>query len=174
MRLRFAVLAVTAGLLGCSGAATSGGLRVTVELEAGLVSRCAKVVATGASERESGPVLLAGRSSFVVAVAQDGERPDVRLEAIGYSDEACNFPTNPPERSDVVTAGFSPEVAEVTLLLRKRPAPDAGADAGSDGGVEDGLSHRMVTTGKAYALQPEGRQAPAGVRVPVPEAVQEV
>jgi hypothetical protein len=41
----------------------------------------------------------------------------------------------------------------------------------ADGSVEDGLSHRMVAASKAYALQPEGRQAPAGVSVPAPEAV---
>jgi hypothetical protein len=42
----------------------------------------------------------------------------------------------------------------------------------ADGTVDDGVSHRMVTTGKAYKLQPVGQRAPAGVRVPAPEAVQ--
>lgn len=41
----------------------------------------------------------------------------------------------------------------------------------ADGSVEDGLSHRMVTVGKAYKLQPVGQQVPAGVRVPDAESV---
>ena len=37
----------------------------------------------------------------------------------------------------------------------------------ADGSVEDGLSHRMVTTGKAYKLQDVGVRPP--VRVELPE-----
>ena len=36
----------------------------------------------------------------------------------------------------------------------------------ADGAVEDGLTHRMLTVGKAYGLQPEGKQPPRGVQVP--------
>lgn len=140
MRLRLACGALLGALVGCSGSPSTGGLRVTVELEAGLTSRCAKVLASGASERESGPVLLDGRSRFVVGIAQDGERAETRLEAVGYSDDGCTFPTLPAERSDLVVAGFTPEVAEVTLLLRKRPTPDAGTDAGTgDAGTDAGV-----------------------------------
>jgi site-specific DNA-cytosine methylase len=42
----------------------------------------------------------------------------------------------------------------------------------ADGVVQDGLSHRMVTQGKAYSLQPEGRQPPANIQVPEAEQVQ--
>ena len=42
----------------------------------------------------------------------------------------------------------------------------------ADGTVEDGLSHRMVTMGKAYKLQAEGQQPPPGVVLPAPEAAQ--
>jgi hypothetical protein len=42
----------------------------------------------------------------------------------------------------------------------------------ADGSVEDGLSHRMVTQGKAYTLQVAGQQLPDGVVVPAAEAVQ--
>jgi hypothetical protein len=42
----------------------------------------------------------------------------------------------------------------------------------ADGSVEDGLSHRMVTAGKAYSLQLPERQPPAGVNVPQVEQVQ--
>ena len=42
----------------------------------------------------------------------------------------------------------------------------------ADGVVEDGLSHRMVTQGKAYSLQSEDKQPPAHVRVPATEAIQ--
>jgi hypothetical protein len=42
----------------------------------------------------------------------------------------------------------------------------------ADGVVEDGLSHKMVTQGKAYSLQPEGKQPPGRVMVPAAEQVQ--
>jgi hypothetical protein len=41
-----------------------------------------------------------------------------------------------------------------------------------DGVVEDGLSHTMVTRGKAYELKPEGQRQPARVKVPAAEPVQ--
>jgi hypothetical protein len=41
----------------------------------------------------------------------------------------------------------------------------------ADGTVVDEVSHRMLTMGKAYSLQAEGRQAPQGVVVPEAEAV---
>ncbi|MGV2337244.1 MAG UNVERIFIED_CONTAM: hypothetical protein LVR18_25190 [Planctomycetaceae bacterium] len=36
----------------------------------------------------------------------------------------------------------------------------------SDGSEEDGLTHRLVTTGRGYRLQAVGVQPPAGVRLP--------
>jgi hypothetical protein len=41
----------------------------------------------------------------------------------------------------------------------------------ADGLVEDGVSHRMVTVGKAYKLQQVKQRVPRGVVVPGPERV---
>ncbi len=127
-------------LLGCSGAPGSGALRVTVELEPGLTSRCAKVVARGTLERESGPVSLAGRTRFVVGVTQAGEQAEASLQALGFSDEACTVPTAPAERSALVSAAFAPGVVEVTLRLAPASASDGGVDGGAgDGGLDGGV-----------------------------------
>jgi hypothetical protein len=41
----------------------------------------------------------------------------------------------------------------------------------ADGIIEDGLTHRLVTKGKGYQLQPEDAQVPAGVQVPAVDPV---
>jgi hypothetical protein len=41
----------------------------------------------------------------------------------------------------------------------------------ADGVVEEGVSHRVLTKGKAYTLQPVKQSAPRGVVVPKPEQV---
>jgi hypothetical protein len=41
----------------------------------------------------------------------------------------------------------------------------------ADGLVEEGVSHRMITGGKAYKLQPVKQRVPRGMVVPEPEQV---
>ena len=41
----------------------------------------------------------------------------------------------------------------------------------ADGKVEEGVSHRALTGGKAYTLQPLRQRVPRGVVVPEPEPV---
>ena len=128
-------LIVIAGamVVGCSSPTQQGSLRVFVELEPGLKSRCARVVARGLTVRESTPVLLDGRTSFVVGVTRDEEGPDVLVQANGYSDEACTTPTEPPEASESLVGEFGSPTPSVLLTLRQRVLRDGGTDADGDG-----------------------------------------
>lgn len=128
-------LLLTAGALtvGCSSPSQPGSLRVFVELEPGLKSRCARVVARGLSVRESTPVRLEGRTSFVAGITRDDEGPDVLVQAHGYSDEGCSTLTEPPESSESLVGEFGAPTPSVLLTLRQRAPRDGGVDGDGDG-----------------------------------------
>lgn len=124
----------TAGLFSCSSSpASPGSLRVVVNVEPGLGSRCARVVAQGAAERESSAVALDGRARFVVGIAQNDQPDDVAVQARGYSDEACTTLTVPSEVSELLPARFRSPPAEVMVSLGREPGGDGGVDLDGDG-----------------------------------------
>lgn len=118
-----------------------GGLNVTVEIGSGATSRCLQVAAKhgGAFELRSNPVAIAGKTQVAIGVAQ-GKLPDnIVLYAEGFSDPGCSTPSDPPERSRDVAAGFLPgTVRDVMLTL---PAAGPGREtACADGLDSDGDS----------------------------------
>lgn len=126
---------------GCaSNPPATGNIRVDVELEAGLVSRCVKVTVSDGDERkETAPMLTDGKTLLVVAVLPEGMRSMVKVQAHGYSDDGCTRLTSPAERSDAVNAMFEVPVHNVRLVVRRaEDLSDAGTDAGVDGGVDAG------------------------------------
>lgn len=139
--MRQALVVLSAGvLLSCSSQPVgTGSLKVVVTLQAGLKSRCARVVARGNSQRESTPILLADRTSFTVGVAQDVEPLDVEVQSLGFSDDACTTLTVPAETSETRAARFTSPATEVVLTLRLEPVTqaDGGVDRDGDGSTSD-------------------------------------
>lgn len=118
----------------------TGALRVEVELDASLQSRCLKVTATdGVVTRETDAIPLAGqRSPLVIAVLPQGMLASVTVQAIGYADAACTQLTVPAEQSDATEGLFAVPFGVVTLTLAP-VRPDGGVDAGADAGVDAGV-----------------------------------
>lgn len=165
--LRLAVLALSAGLVGCPAKVSTGGLQVLVELEPGLISRCVKVTATdGAQTRESKAIPLAGKTSPLhVGVFRDGFAATVSVQAIGFSDEGCTTLAL-GEQSESVDGTFGTPPQVVTVKLRpgsngdggtgggtgQDGGSDAGADAGMDAGTDAGLDAGIDNDRDGYPL----------------------
>lgn len=132
MRRPLLVLSL-AVMFGCGNPLSSGSLRVLVIMEPGLGSRCARVTARGSSQRHSSPVVLAGRSSFVIGIAQEREPEEVTLQAEGFADDECTRPSAPAENSEVLATRFGTPTTAVMLTLRLSPFRDGGVDADGDG-----------------------------------------
>lgn len=115
-------------LVSCSGQ-PDGSLRVVVNVGTGVRSHCAKVFAYGDRARESTPVLLAGRTSFVVGILQNGEPDDVDVQVVGYLNDDCSLLTQPSEASPRVGARFARPTPQLTLTLE---ASDGGVDLDQD------------------------------------------
>jgi hypothetical protein len=142
---RLLLLAFPAALISCSSnPPAAGSLRVVVEFEPGVKSTCVRLVARGASDRESMSVPVMGHTSLTFGIAQLGEPDAVDVQALGYADEACTMRTAPLEETESVTAQFGAPTPEVRLTLKVVSAQrDGGSDggepdAGQDGGLRDG------------------------------------
>lgn len=131
------LLAAGAMTVACSSPTPPGSLRVFVSVDPGLKSRCARVTARGLSVRESTPVLLEGRTSFVIGIAQEEDGPDVLVQAKGFSDDACTTLTVPPENSDAVLGSYGAPTPSVLLTLKVGALRDGGVDADGDGYASD-------------------------------------
>ncbi|MGV3624803.1 MAG: MopE-related protein [Archangium sp.] len=135
------LLAVSVLLAACSSnPPATGALRVEVEFNSSLSSRCVKVTATdGEVTRETNPLVLAGKTSpLIVAIYPEGMLSRVDVQALGYSDEACTQRTTPLEQTDRVEGEFAEPYGTVKLVLA-RERPDAGTDAGIDAGTDAGV-----------------------------------
>lgn len=121
-------------LASCSGRpAFDGSLRVIVNVESGVRSRCVNVMVRGKHERSlKRPIVLDGGASFTVGVFQDDEQADVLVQALGFADEACTTRTVPAEESEVAQARFSPDIGVVTVTLGASRS-DGGVDQDGDG-----------------------------------------
>jgi hypothetical protein len=133
MRRPLLILASTVWCACASPPPASGSLRVQVNVEPGLRSLCARLVARGRVERESSAVVLSGRTHFVVGIAQEDESAEVLLQAQGYADEGCTTLMVPPENSELLAARYGMPSPAVMLTLRLRQARDGGVDADGDG-----------------------------------------
>ena len=134
--MRRALLIVSTMLLSCTFSnSPPGSVRVLVNVEPGVSSRCARVIARGNAQRDSSAVLLAGKTQFVIGIAQQGEGPDVFVQAQGFADDECTVPSVPAEISELLATRFaSPSTAVmITLRLNQPKVPDAGVDADGDG-----------------------------------------
>ena len=129
-------------IAGCSSKPSTGGIQVQVVLAPGLKSACARVEVTSASggaPLETGPIVLAGKSSpLVVGVAPTGQDQPVTVQAIGYSDTGCNSRTVPAEVSDTASGSFTEPVTILTVTLAPA-STDGGTDGGADGGADAGV-----------------------------------
>ncbi|MDP3154558.1 MAG: putative metal-binding motif-containing protein [Archangium sp.] len=136
MRRRLLLL-TSAVMLGCASPppSSSGSLRVVVHVEPGLGSRCARVIARGSAQRDSSPVLLSGRTSFVIGIAQEHEPEEVILQAQGFADDECTRLSVPAENSEPLVTRFGTPTTSAMLVLRQSPGLDAGVDADGDGFV---------------------------------------
>ncbi len=133
MRRRLLFL-TSAVMLGCaSPPSSSGSLRVLVNVVPGLGSRCARVIARGETQRGSSPVVLAGRTSFVIGIAQEREPEEVTLQAQGFADDECTRQSVPTENSELLVTRFGDPTTVAMLILRLSPVQDGGVDADGDG-----------------------------------------
>lgn len=146
MRLPSRYLLLLTGLLAAcsSNPPATGALRVEVEFNSSLTSRCVKVTATdGVVTRETDAIALAGKTSpLIIAIYPQGMLSSVDVQALGFADDACTTRTAPLEQSDVVAGHFEEPFGTVKLTLtRERPdaGSDGGLDAGTDGGVDAGV-----------------------------------
>lgn len=149
-------LLLLVGAAGCERGAASAtsALAVTVRLDEGVAPACVlvRVLVDGQRPRATSPMRPTGREALQVAVYRDDLPAVVRVEAVGFADEACTVEPSPAVRSDAVEASFGDGVSRVEVLLRRLPAGDGGAadagavdagpndDAGTpaDGGADDG------------------------------------
>ena len=134
--MRRALLTVSTMLLSCTSSnPVPGSVRVLVNVEPNLRSRCARVIARGNVQRDSSAVRLGARTHFVIGIAQEDEPTEVFVQAQGYSDDACTVPSVPAENSELLSTRFaSPSTAVMVTLRSGRAAvPDAGVDADGDG-----------------------------------------
>jgi Putative metal-binding motif len=124
-------------LWACGTSPQSVGLRVEVELSAGLSAQCAKVEVrdlSGAALVETMPMPLSGKDRLVVGLAR-GELPStIRVQARGYQDPECAAGTFSGEASDEREGTFASPPTVISLVLA-RPVVDGGV---FDGGVGDG------------------------------------
>ncbi|MEW5741601.1 MAG: putative metal-binding motif-containing protein [Myxococcota bacterium] len=140
--LVFAGVAVAVLAVGCSGKPSTGGLQVKVHLEPGLRSTCVRVEvrpAGGGGAVESGPIVLAGKTSpLIVGVANTGQAQPVTVQAVGYADTDCNSRTAPPEVSNTASGSFADPVTVLEVTLAPA-STDGGTDGGADGGMDGGV-----------------------------------
>lgn len=148
-RARLGLLLAAGFVAGCgSPAATSGYLSVTVSWDEGVTAPCFRVQVRpegGGTAVRSGPLARpSDRSSLVVAVYQDALPTGVRVEALGFADEACTLLTEPLEASSPVSATFrAGKTVDVSLRVHAAAPGDGGVDAGTDAGLDAGTDAGM-------------------------------
>lgn len=131
MRLSSRLLALLLGVL-TSCVPKQGYLDVTVNLGAGVKSTCVKVVlvadtSTGQVKKETKPMKLTG-TSLHVAVYRDALPETVSIQALGFSNDACDVRTVPTEESTLDAATFAQTPTAVTLQLVRGAATDGDGD----------------------------------------------
>lgn len=122
-QFRSLFVALAAAVLSCSAPPVTGAaLRVSIELEQGLRSRCVALEvrdAAGATRRSRG-ALTQGRTVLSAAIFRDDLPATVTLQAIGFSDDACTMATTPAEVSESSEESFpASNVKDVTLTVRR-------------------------------------------------------
>ncbi|MBK7860303.1 MAG: hypothetical protein IPJ65_17170 [Archangiaceae bacterium] len=136
--MKRALVVAALAAVSCSRSREAG-LEVTVQLEAGVRSRCVQVVVKlgGGAENRSTPVETAGKSALRFGVAQGTLPDDVTLFAQGFSDTHCTVPSSPPERSKDAAAHFTRNALN-ELGLTMFGASDTRESACDDGLDSDG------------------------------------
>lgn len=136
---RWLFIMTTVLAAGCPSTEVESGMAVTLEFDSGLTSKCVQLVArVPGSERRSGPVVLKGMPSALVAVAR-GDLPEViTLQALGFSDAQCSTLTVPAENSPSVEARFVRNVKATRVTLRVRRDATATAEDCANGVDDDG------------------------------------
>src|SRR5262245_32597388 len=94
---------------------------VTITLSSGLRSQCVLLMVKppDADAVASTPIAVTpGKPQAFVGVAQGSLPSEVMIYAEGFSDGACQTPSEPPERSRDAPARFQPgEIRELTIVL---------------------------------------------------------
>ncbi|MBL8923530.1 MAG: putative metal-binding motif-containing protein [Myxococcaceae bacterium] len=123
-QLRSLSAALVAAVLSCSAPPVAGSaLRVSIELEQGLRSKCVLLEvrdAAGAVLKKSRGAQTEGRMVLSAAVFRDDLPETVTLQALGFADADCTMATAPAEASDPKEETFPPtNLKDVTLLVRR-------------------------------------------------------
>lgn len=115
---RLALVSVLA-LSACPASRLERALRVVIDLDQGLTSKCLQVEVESGSSRFSDPLVLTGKTPLTAGVPQ-GDLPDtIRVRALGYLDERCTQRAN--EESDFATGTFEDgRIGEVNLRVSVR------------------------------------------------------
>ncbi len=129
--LRWLLLGVV--LASCSTRPTPGFVRVTVRWVPRVTATCFVVRATVDDRARTTPPMkrLPDTTELTVAVFRASASPEVKLEALGYSDEACTLTTD--ELSEPVTVPFVTDPAAEGVVLTVQLRPDDGVDLDGDG-----------------------------------------
>ncbi len=128
------------GLVACKPRENEAGLVAIVALEAGLVSKCMQLeVGAGGSSRISDPVLLAGKTTIYVGIAQGTFPAQVDVRALGFIDETCQVRAR--EESPAVSVTFDKKMVTQVPLTLKKVAPKTETACGD--GLDDDLDGRI-------------------------------
>lgn len=124
----------------CKPRENEAGLVAVVTLEAGLVSKCMQVeVGAGGSRLISDPVLLAGKTTIYVGIAQGTFPAQVDVRALGFSDEQCQVRAR--EESTLVSATFDKTMVQQVALTLKKVAPKT--ETACSDGLDDDLDGQL-------------------------------
>jgi hypothetical protein len=135
-RTYLAVAVVMMMLTGCAKH-TESGLWVLVHIAPSASSKCVQVIARSGTLDERTPAMKIGaRTELQVGIAQ-GTRPSIlRLQAVGFSDEACTTLTAPAESSALVDGTFEAnKIVPVDLTLA--PVVPLTETGRCDNGLDD-------------------------------------
>lgn len=121
-------------LVSCSPPQGNTALRVSIQLETGVVSKCLRIEfkdTSGNTLRTSSGAPTQMRTELLAGVVRGDLPQTVVLQAFGFADTGCETPTSPEERSDAVEATFPTPpttIRDVSLLVKRNQMMSVDAD----------------------------------------------